>query len=448
MKTQKIEESKNFKPLELEFLPEYLEILERPPSRVARGFAAAIVCLCVAAVIWASFGRIDIIASAPGRLIVNDNSKIIQVPEQGEVSLINVKDGDKVTKGEILVELNPTSAQAQRERLKNQALAAQLEINRIQALLSDNPIENFRAPEGISEERAAEARKYLIADYGNFRARLDVLYNQIEQNIKHQEMSKEIITEITALIENTEERMNRRQDLVDKGYFPKIQHLEMEREKLQQIRELTDAQMSIANLKAEELNLKKQVAQIEAEVTKDLRVRLMDTRNSYDDASKQLVMAQEDARKMTITAPVDGIVQQLAVHTLGAVVQSAQELMVIVPEGSDLEVEVSILNKDIGFIHKDQEVEVKIDSIPYTKYGTIKGKLVNISRDSMNNEQLGLIYPARIRLNAQSVQTEKETILLSAGMSVTAEVKTGNRRVISYVLDPLQEYQSEALKER
>ena len=151
---------------------------------------------------------------------------------------------------------------------------------------------------------------------------------------------------------------------------------------------------------------------------------------------------------MTIKAPVDGVVQQLAVHTLGGVVTQGQELMIIVPEGLDLEAEVTIENKDVGFVRAGQPVEVKVDSFPYTKYGTIKGEVIHVSRDSMEDEQQGLVFPARVRLAAQTVQADDEIIQLSAGMSISAEIKTGDRRVIDYLLSPLKEYQSESLNER
>jgi RTX toxin transport system membrane fusion protein len=135
-------------------------------------------------------------------------------------------------------------------------------------------------------------------------------------------------------------------------------------------------------------------------------------------------------------------------HTLGGVVQPAQQLMVIVPDDAVLEVEVMVLNKDVGFVHSGQPVEIKVDSFPYTRYGTIAGEVAHVSRDSVQNEQLGLVFPARIKIERNSIVVEDREVPLQAGMSITAEVRTGDRRVIDYLLSPLQQYQSEAMRER
>ena len=156
----------------------------------------------------------------------------------------------------------------------------------------------------------------------------------------------------------------------------------------------------------------------------------------------------EKQRLQTLRAPVNGVVQQLAVHTLGGVVQTAQQLMVIVPEDVGLEAEVLVLNKDVGFVRAGQEVEIKVDSFPYTRYGTLSGTVVHVSRDAVKDEQQGLVFPAQIQMERASIIVDGHKTPLQAGMSVVAEIRTGKRRVIDYLLSPLQQYQSEAMKER
>ncbi len=147
-------------------------------------------------------------------------------------------------------------------------------------------------------------------------------------------------------------------------------------------------------------------------------------------------------------APVSGKIQQLAIHTVGGVVTPAQELLSIVPADSGLEIEVKVLNKDIGFVHEKQDVEIKVDSFPFTKYGTIEGDVLSLSRDSIEDEQQGLVYPARISMSKTEIQSGDKMVDLTPGMSVTVEIKTGKRKLIEYLLAPLQEYQDESLRER
>jgi len=142
------------------------------------------------------------------------------------------------------------------------------------------------------------------------------------------------------------------------------------------------------------------------------------------------------------------VVQQLAVHTLGGVVTPAQQLMVIVPENKELELDTLLLNKDVGFVLPVQPVEVKVDSFPYTCYGTLQSEVKHVSRDAIDDPKQGLVFPARIRLFNDTLTVDGKPVRLSAGISVNVEIKTGRRRVIDYLLSPLQQYQSEAMRER
>ena len=143
-----------------------------------------------------------------------------------------------------------------------------------------------------------------------------------------------------------------------------------------------------------------------------------------------------------------GVVQQLAVHTVGGVVTPAQELMVIVPADSRIEVESMVLNKDIGFVHSGQEAEIKVESFPFTRYGTIVGEVKFVSRDAVADETLGLVYPARMKMAKTTILSGSTEVPLAPGMAVTVEIKTGKRRLIEYLLAPLQRYRDESLRER
>jgi hemolysin D len=158
--------------------------------------------------------------------------------------------------------------------------------------------------------------------------------------------------------------------------------------------------------------------------------------------------AGEHSKLLKLTAPVDGTVQQLSVHTVGGVVPAAQPLMQIVPTETRIEVEAFLENKDVGFVHVGQSAAVKIDAFEYTKYGTIAGLVNHVSQDAIQDEKKGLIYSTRVSLDKNSIFVDGKTLPLSAGMSVNVEIKTGTRRVIEYVLSPLMQHQREALHER
>ena len=188
------------------------------------------------------------------------------------------------------------------------------------------------------------------------------------------------------------------------------------------------------------------------------------------DLSEDLIKAQHRAALQVLVAPVDGTVQQLAVHTIGGVVTPAQTLLVVVPMESRLEIEAMIQNRDIGFIHAGQDAEVKVDAFNFNRYGLIDGKVIGISRDAISHDKPAgkdsskqsdqsedksseppsqeLAYAARVALGRTQMEVEGGTVDLSPGMAVTVEIKTGSRRIISYLLSPLLKFKQEALRER
>ena len=185
---------------------------------------------------------------------------------------------------------------------------------------------------------------------------------------------------------------------------------------------------------------------------------------------EDLAKATQRTRLQLLTAPVDGTVQQLAVHTVGGVVTLAQALLVLVPADSHLEIEAMVSNRDIGFIHVGQDAEIKIDTFNFTRYGLLKGRVLSVTQDAIvrdkpkpdksgdkapgadasSSEPSGqeLVYAARISLDRTRMQIDENLVNLSAGMAVTAEIKTGSRAVITYLLSPLLRYKQESLRER
>jgi hemolysin D len=154
------------------------------------------------------------------------------------------------------------------------------------------------------------------------------------------------------------------------------------------------------------------------------------------------------SKLLKLTSPVDGTVQQLTVHTIGGVVPAAQPLMMIVPGNGPVQVEASIENKDIGFLEEGQHSEVKIDAFEYTKYGTVPALVTHVSRDAIQDDKKGLIYSVEVTLDRSTIMVNGRDLPLSPGMSVNVEIKTGERRIIEYVLSPLLQHRRESLNER
>jgi hemolysin D len=163
---------------------------------------------------------------------------------------------------------------------------------------------------------------------------------------------------------------------------------------------------------------------------------------------QELIKASDIAGNQVLLSPVDGVVQQLKVHTINGVVSPAEQLLVVVPKDQTLEVEARVLNKDIGFVRAGQRVSLKVEAFPFTRYGVIEGTVTSISNDAIADEKLGLYYAARVKVQKSTMFVDGVDVLLSPGMAVTAEVTTGTRRLIEFVLSPVMEHVKESGRER
>ncbi|HDL7822668.1 TPA: HlyD family type I secretion periplasmic adaptor subunit [Yersinia enterocolitica] len=433
---------------EYDFLPAYLDIVERPVAPLARRTAWFLALTLLLVLVWSIAGRLDIHASANGKVIVAEHSKIIQSLEPGVVVAINVHDGDRVVAGQVLLELNPIGVDAEVNNINQQLMHRSLEAARMSALLTDDPLANFIYPDNSPENLVITAKSLLVKEYDEVNAELARQDSELAVNQAYIQAGSTNITHHKALMKNIHQRLQALQTLVKSKAIAEAEVLIQEREWLNASAEGNRLESEQAVLRAKMRNLAQVRLHYLAEKKRSYQEQLNKAHEVINQLKQELVKLMEKQRQQTLRAPVAGVIQQSTVHTLGGVVTSAQPLMVLVPESHQLELDVMILNKDIGFVLPGQAVEVKIDSFPYTRFGTLSGEVKHISRDAMEDQQQGLVFPARIRLDSDTLIVEGKPVRLSAGMAVSAEIKTGRRRVIDYLLSPLQQYQSEAMRER
>jgi hemolysin D len=454
---------------ELAFLPAALEVVETPPSPTSRAIGATLIALFSLALIWAILGSVDIVATATGKVIPTGHSKVIQPFETGVVHEIHVADGQSVNAGDVLIELDPTIVQGELSHQRGDLLSAQLEIARLKAALADtdDPLSAFHPPPGAESSLVATQRQYLLTQLAEHRAKVAALDGQKAQKEAELATISATVDKLDAVIPEIEERVNIRKTLNEYGsklqYFEVLQQLtESQQERLVQKSHLKEAQAAIGALVETR-------AQTVGEYRRTLFSELAEAERKAAGFAADLSKAEQRLKLQELTAPVSGVVQQLAIHTVGGVVTPAQTLMVIVPKDSPLEVDAMVSNRDIGFVHVGDEVEVKVDTFDFTRYGLLHGRVRTISSDSIardvtkdkqNDQPAGspdtsseptgqqLTYAARIALDSPEVQVDNRMVSLSPGMAVTAEIKTGSRRIISYLLSPVMKYKQESLRER
>ena len=454
---------------ELEFLPAALEIVETPPSPLGRAVGATLIGLFVLALAWASLGHVDIVATAAGKIIPTGYSKVIQPFETGVVHAILVTNGQTVNAGDVLIELDSTINEGETNHLRGDLQSAQLDIARLRAALTDtdDPIAAFHPPEGANPALVAMQRQFLVAQVAEHRAKIAALDGQRAQKEAELGTISATVDKLDAVIPTIEERVNIRKALSEYSnrlqYFEVLQQLtESQQERLVQKSHLKEAKAAVAAIIETR-------GQTNAEYRRTLFGELAETERKAAGFAADLSKAEQRTKLQQLTAPVSGIVQQLSVHTVGGVVTPAQSLAVIVPSDSLLEVEAMVSNRDVGFVHAGDEVEIKVDTFDFTRYGLLHGQVLSISSDAIvrdnsanqskdkqpgstsdSSEPKGqeLTYAARISVDRAQMQVEDKKVNLSPGMAVTAEIKTGSRRIISYLLSPLVKYKQESLRER
>jgi membrane fusion protein, hemolysin D len=456
---------------ELAFLPAALEIVETPPSPIGRTIALIIVAFFCLAIGWSIFGRIDIVASAQGKIIPSGRVKLVQPFEAGVVRAIYVHDGETVKAGQVLIDLDPTMTTADQEHIRSDLIAAQLNMVRLRAALSDSDDVQraFKPPAGASEGLVAVQRQLLAKQMKEYRAKLASLNDQRAQK----EADRNTVTATIAKLEATNPLIKQRVEILralsDKGLGSKLTYLEA----LQNLTE-GEKELEVQKSRLDEANaaLASVVEARDEEVAnfhKKLFEELAETERKATGLSGDLAKAVERTKLQHLTTPVDGIVQQLSVHTVGGVVTPAQQLAVIVPSNAALEVEAIISNRDIGFVHTGQDAQIKVNAFNFARYGLFRGHVLNVSQDAVtqNSSPQGarvdndgiekatdrteaqvLGYIARISLDRTRIQVDNTITSLRPGMTVTVDVKTGSRRIISYLLSPLMKYGHDALRER
>jgi len=456
---------------ELDFLPAALEIVETPVPPLAGAIGGTLIALFCLALAWASFGRIDIVASAPGKIIPSGRTKVIQPFETGVVRAIRGHDGQSVKAGEVLIELDPTMNEAERKHLKSDLIAAELDVARLTAALGGDPdpIASFRPPEEASQALAATQRQFLMQQLDEHRAKLASLDSQRTQKEAELATVTAMVNKLEAVLPVLQERVDIRQVLFAHTTGSKANYLEIFQSLVENQQELVVQQSRSREAAAALAAVVQAREQAVAEFRRTLSGELVEAQRKAAGLGEDLIKATQRTQLQLLTAPVDGTVQQLAVHTIGGVVTPAQALLVVVPADSHLEIEAMVSNRDIGFVHVGQEAEIKVDTFNFTRYGLIHGRVVSVSQDAISRDKpqdkagdatsgadtgssepkgQELVYAARISLDRGQMQIDENLVNLSPGMAVTVEIKTGSRAVITYLLSPLLRYKQESLRER
>ncbi|WP_368879392.1 HlyD family type I secretion periplasmic adaptor subunit [Proteus terrae] len=431
-----------------DFYPNHIALIEKPITPYSRYIAILISLHVIAFLLWAYFGKLNIQSPATGKLIAIGHSQLVQIYEHSRLATLHVKEGQKVNQGDILLTLDILGIDEEiigiKKKIDN---ILQLKI-RYQALSQDISPQNLYHFNTLDKK----AKRNILTSYKKekeeFDSNIKVIEKEIEVNNKNQLMTYNDLLSLKELKENIEQRFTLKQTLYIKKFISKIEYLENKKELLEINRLIKTKDSEYNLLKIQKEQKKQNLNQLE----KQKHLEWHDKYKQYESEliiyNQNLNHIQKKQQLKKVRSPITGTVQQISTHTLGSILQPSQGVMVIVPDNQENIAEVNLLNKDIGFVHLGQKAMIKIDAFPYTLYGTMEGEIINIAKDAVQHDQLGSIYPIIIKLNRQTIKNNQREYRLIPGMSLTAEIITEQRRVIDYILSPIEAYRHNALTEK
>jgi hemolysin D len=460
-----------------EFLAPALEILESPPSPVRVALIWIICALVAVSLAWAYFGRIDIIAVAQGKFQPTGRVKVIEPLETGKVTAIYVANGARVAAGDVLVELDRSSAEAdEREALAGLASARAEAARRAVAIAAAQTRQIDAVPpiawrDDVPSPLREREERVLAADLGQLAANLASLEAQRAQKQAERDKLAQTIETQKNLVATLQQRVDMRQSLVESKSGAKAAVIDAMETLQYQLTQLAMQEGQLASLNGALDVAAKDAEKASKSFISDNAEKLDEAQRQADDLEQKLAKARAAIDHLTLRAPISGIVQASAVTTIGQVVTSGQEVMRVVPDDAGLEIEVYVLNKDIGFIKSGQPAVVKIESFPFTQYGTIGAHVTRVARDAIPEPDAGLlegdparaansatfagaqrtqnlVFPVTLQPDATTMQIDGQLFQLTSGMATTVEIRTGTRRILEYVFSPLVEVGASAMRER
>jgi len=459
-----------------EFLPAALEILQTPASPVGTSLLLYI-CVAVVCVLgWSYFGWLDIYAVAAGKIQLSGRSKVVQPLYAGKIVAIHVENGSRVKAGDVLVELDPTEARADRDTQLGVLAADAAEASRRRAAIASARTAELQPlpiefPPGVDEIVRQREEGVLAADIGQLRSSIAGLKAQLAEK---QATKQRLLASIAArknLIALGKERVGMRELLDAKGAGSRALTIEAAEQYQGYLVSDAGERGQLLETDASMVSLQSKIQEASTQFIATQAQKLADAERDHDKIEQDLVKAQLKRDLTRLTAPIAGTVQQLTATTIGQVVASGQPILTIVPFEGPMEIEAMIENKDIGFVEAGQPAVVKIDAFPFTRYGTIDATVAKVSRDAVDeryatnlsdaasaanpegsagkpSQAPNLVFPATLTLVRHTIMVGDKEVSLMPGMSVSVEIKTGRRRAIDYVLSPLREFVSQTAHER
>ena len=451
---------KSLSPEAMDFAPGLLAIQESPPARLPRLVSYTVILLFGIMLAWSLLGKLDIIASAEGKLIPQTYVKIVQPSDAGIVQDILVKEGETVKAGQVLLRMDTQVAHADQQSISTELALRGLQLRRIDAELTGQPLTQ-------SANVPADLFSKVEAQYLDRRQSYQDALAQAQESLKKSQREYDSAQEVLAKLKEVTPILKQQAEayaaMGKDGYAPQLTARDKQREYLEKAGDLNAQESTVASLAAAVAAAGKQINQITSKYRSDLQNERIDAEGQYRKLQQEWVKQDHKTRLLELKAPQSGIVKDLATHTIGTVVSPGTVLLSLVPENEPLVAEVMVKNDDVGFVFPQQKVKVKLAPYPFQKYGMLDGEVIRVGPDASDasdnqKSQTGdsskdkptppSVYKALVSLNSQQLTARGETFKLVPGMQVVAEINQGQRTVMEYLLSPVQKTLHDGGRER
>ncbi len=454
-----------FTPDVADFAPGLLAITSSPMPRLPRAIFYTVVALFAILLAWALLAKVDIVASAEGRLVPSSYTKIVQPAEAGVVTELLVKEGDAVQAGQVLIRLDPTVAGANSSSLRSDVAYKRLSLRRIDAALAGQSLPSAAGDEpAMLAQVQAQARAHAQA-YADALAQEQAALLRAANELA---AAQETLAKLKATLPSYQQSAAAHARLVAEGFVSPIAGNDKEREAIEKAQDLKSQAATVKSLEATISGQKQKIAAL----TSNYRSQLLIERT---EAMAQVAKLEQEGNKLgyktrllELRAPQAGIVKDIATTTNGTVVQPGMVLLTLVPKGERLLAEVQVRNEDVGNVRTGQSVRIKVAAFPFQKYGLIEGKVQVLAADSQTpnsaapsaSAAANTGYKAWIALDTQALPPQggsegnagggaaQRGYPLEPGMQVVAEIHQGRRTIMEYLLSPVQKVAAEAARER
>ena len=440
----------------LDFSPPLLRLQDAPPNPLGRKVLWLLLALLAALLLWATLGRLDIVAVAEGKLIPESYVKIVQPAESGIVKDILVREGQAVKAGQVLMRMDTLISEADTQAIGAEHQRKRLALRRIQAELSGAPFKTETSdPPGLAQEINAQYR----ANRAAFEAALAEERSRLVKARQELAAAQQIKQKLEETLPHYRAQDKAYEKLVQDGFAGSLMGSDKKRERVEKEQELQTQAFVIESARAGILQSEKKLAQIDSDYRRQLHAERNEIQGQFDKLTQEVSKQAHRQALLELKAPQDGIVKDLATHTAGTVVQPGTVLLTLVPQDEILRAEVWVSNEDIGFVRQGQPVKLKFAAFPFQKYGMVEGSVEHVSADAADNntgnaqtdpnrKNQPLVYKALVALKRMNLEMDGERFALSAGMQTNVEIWLGDRTVMEYLLSPVRKAWHEAGRER